>query len=164
MSDTTAWSALALSVTNSGVLVVRGWRSRRHRLAAGPSAAIRTALEAAREECQSVIALGGASSSWFLDDARRTTDQRLSDLAKRTDDPRLVKLLGTAAASWRTGFGHAPPPSPNVYSMDSIGSAEFNRAEAEDAARRDSVVEAIRAALSAVEGALDRVNELERRL
>jgi hypothetical protein len=165
MSDAPAWTALALSVGNTGWLGVQGWRARRHRLAAGPSVDTRAALEAAREDCQTVIAVGGADTSWFLDDARRSIDQRLLDLAKRTADEQLAGHLQGAATSLRSAFGHAPTHGPGVYSLMAGSSTPAERQEeAERAERRAHVVGAIREALSAVEAALDRLNTLERRL
>jgi hypothetical protein len=164
VSDSPAWTALGLSVANSGVLLVHGWRSRHHRRAAGPSPEIRAALSAIREECQTVIAEGGAYGSWFLDDVRRTTDQRLDDLAKRTDDDKLRRLLSDVASSWRRGFAHAPDSGLGIYVL---GKPETASDRAEDAARAERmklVVEAIRTALASTEAALDRVNHLERRL
>ena len=164
MSDAPAWTALGLSVVNSGALVVGAQRRRHRRNAVGPADDIRPALTDARDGFRHLTAVGGETSSWFLDADRKATDQRLSDLAKRCDDEQLRRLLDDTAAAWRKCFALSPPPhGVRVFGIGEYPES-YRRQDEESARRKGEVVEAAHDGLDVANRALDRLNDLERRL
>jgi len=135
--------------------------TRRARQAAGPLPDTRAALEAARNDFDEILSLGGQTSDFFESEARRENGRRLRDLADRTGDRSLSLALLEVSIAWDNTWGHSMPAAPPRV----INLSEPWVDTPEDETRRwreDLQVTVARDGQEKCASAIGRLNELER--
>jgi hypothetical protein len=166
MTDAATWIALGLSAVNSAALAGQAVVRSRRRRAFGPGAETRAALEALRHDGATITVRGGQQVTWFRD-RDRDHGQRLDDLAGRTTDEQLAGHLRRAAASWREVFGNAfydeGPIRVSDEALGLVGASQERRDQHRLETAERQINNAWRA-LDHADRAVERLNELERRL
>ncbi|EFL35495.1 predicted protein [Streptomyces viridochromogenes DSM 40736] len=162
------WLAFVITV---GTLI-RKWWTRRHVLALGPDDdELRAQLVQLRSWLEEVPS--GTRADWFLGSERKEAARRLRDSAARRSDRKLRAALGRAASTWDEIFELAPPPPRMVFRA--FGGTHESRERDPEKRKRDAMRDAADLdrfqkmatlagkALTEVDAALDRLNELERK-
>ncbi|WP_182880471.1 hypothetical protein [Microbispora sp. H10949] len=163
-----AWLGLTLTlITVFGSLIAWWWRRkvRRVRRAMGPAQDLRAALHTTRLALQDIV-VEPRRSPWFIDEDRRETAQTLRDLAGRLDDRKLRAQLTKASGAWDAAFASAPGADGfwAMYEGDAEPVTPRTAVDrAQDGPRFEKQGEHARAGLDAVEDALTRLNQLERK-
>jgi len=162
---------LATEIPAYGALVLAGatflWSEHRYRSArtakraAGPATDTRDALEGARRDFDEIISLGGQTQTFFLDERRRESGQRLHDLSDRTEDPSLSAALLEVSIAWDNASAYAPPP-PVARFVDLSAPPGESPEEAERRRKKELQVDVARDGREKCQMAIDRLNELER--
>jgi hypothetical protein len=158
-----AYGALALAAFTLYWSERRFRSLRRARRAAGPATDIREALEAARQDFDDIVSVGGESTRFFLDEGRRASGQHLHDLSDRAGDPILSAALLEVSIAWNNCWAYASPPRGarmvNLEAAPSETPAEADR-------RRKNVLqgEVAREGRDKCQEAISRLNELERHI
>ncbi|MFG2638863.1 hypothetical protein ACGFX8_34880 [Streptomyces sp. NPDC048362] len=137
---------------------------RRHHLALGPDDdELHEALEEARARFEDIL-VEGRRTPWFMDEKRRETGRRISDLGQRRDDQKLMRALYEVADAWTQAFANAPARAvPRALSMDRSLTARQRADSARDQEQFSKQAELARGALDGIRAALARLNELERK-
>jgi hypothetical protein len=133
---------------------------RQKKKAIGPDDdAVREALATARSLFNDIVSKRGCLTTWFKEEARRETGQRLVDLAARRDDKELKTALTNVAESWDDCAANAPEPRIRISESEA---SRRTRLADQDLRRRQ--VESAREGVRCVEAALTRLNKLERHI
>ncbi|MFD8261678.1 hypothetical protein ACFV19_22715 [Streptomyces griseoluteus] len=154
------WLAFAWAVLNG----LWRWWVRRHRLAIGQEAEeVREALTRIRTLFGEIVAQKGCNSAWFADASRREAALPIKDAAARVEDRELKSYLLVVAHTWGMVAKLAPPGRARVSIAGMPDPPGVRKQRAEDQKRLKEQVTSARGAGLSVQGALDRLNKLERR-
>jgi hypothetical protein len=126
------------------------------------SAGTREAVEAARQDFDDVIATGGETTDYFLDEKRKGLPQTLRELSVRTTDRRLSAAVLEVSISLHSAWSLATPRRARVINLHALSSPS-STAEIAAQIKWDLQVDVCRTGLEQCEVALTRLNELERK-
>jgi hypothetical protein len=147
-----------------GTAIRKVWLRQKKKAIGPDDAAVREALATARSLFNDIVAKRGCLTTWFKEEARRETGQRLVDLAARRDDEELKTALTNVAESWDDCAASAPPPRVRISAAGRPESEASRRTRLADQDLRRRQVESAQEGVRCVEAALTRLNKLERHI
>jgi hypothetical protein len=156
MSDIPGYLAVGVAVGSIGWTEYRVRSTTKARRAVGPAPDTRAALLRARKDFDSIVAHGGQTVPFFMDEERNETGRHLHDLADRTSDHALAVKIVEASVAWDNAWAYAVPDVPAFE-------AYMAQAHPEDAERRRRIelqLTIAREGRELCQQAIDRLNEL----
>lgn len=137
---------------------------RRHRLAVGPDVdAVREAVTGLRSLCYEIIAKQGCMAQWFKEAGHRDAHLPVVDAAGRVADKELKEVLARAAGGWMGLARQAPVAKARVSIVGAPDPPGVRQQRADETRRRKEQVQGAQLIVLALDTALKRLNELERR-